>query len=223
MSVPVHPKYTQMVHPSTLRWYTHFMHTIFKSCCGKLICNGCIHAMAEEACGRGKIDLCAFCRTPAPKSVEEDTKRIEKMAEADNACAIYQLGMYYSMGDHGMPQDWSKANEFWLKAGKLGHATAYNNLGYSYMHGKGVDVDNKKANHYLELAAMGGHANARHNLGCMELDAGNMDRAVKHYMISAGAGHDNSLEAVRRGFMNGHVTKDDFEKALRAHKEAVMR
>jgi len=36
----------------------------FKSCCGKLICCGCIHAMDEEACGRGKIEFCAFCREP---------------------------------------------------------------------------------------------------------------------------------------------------------------
>ena len=36
--------------------------TTFQSCCGKVICNGCIHAMREEARGRGKIELCAFCR-----------------------------------------------------------------------------------------------------------------------------------------------------------------
>ena len=47
-----------------------------------------------------------------------------------------------------------------------------------------------------------------------------MNRAVKHWMISAGAGHDNSLKNIRACFMNGHATKDDFEKALRAHKEA---
>src|SRR6056300_1646230 len=34
--------------------------TTFKSCCGKTICNGCIHAMREEARGRGKVNLCAF-------------------------------------------------------------------------------------------------------------------------------------------------------------------
>ena len=53
-----------------------------------------------------------------------------------------------------------------------------------------------------------------------EGNAGNMDRAVKHWMISAGTGKDSSLGAIRRSFMNGNTTKDDFEKALRAHKEA---
>ena len=39
-------------------------------------------------------------------------------------------------------------------------------------------------------------------------------------MISAIAGDDDSLEKIRKCYMNGWATKDDFEKALRAHKEA---
>ena len=39
-------------------------------------------------------------------------------------------------------------------------------------------------------------------------------------MIAAGAGYDTSLKTIRECFMHGHATKDDFEKALRAHKEA---
>ena len=79
--------------------------------------------------------------------------------------------------------------------------------------------DMKKAKHYYELAALGGDVHARYNLGSIESCEGNMDRAVKHLMISAGAGFDVSFKSVRRLFSAGHVTKDDFEKALRAHKE----
>ena len=62
---------------------------------------------------------------------------------------------------------------------------------------------------------------ARHNLGVMEWNnTGNRKRALKHWMISAGAGHDNSLEGIRNCFMIGVASKDDFEGALRAHKEA---
>ena len=82
-------------------------------------------------------------------------------------------------------------------------------------------MDAKKAEYYYELAAMMGNIRARHNLGCDEQDAGNMKRAVKHWMISAGAGYDKSLKGIREAFFNGHATKDDFEKALRAHKETA--
>ena len=78
----------------------------------------------------------------------------------------------------------------------------------------------KKSMYYSALAAMGGDVPARHNLGCFEACAGNMDRAVKHYMIAAGAGCDDSLKGIRQLYLEGHATKDDFEKALRAHKEA---
>jgi TPR repeat protein len=83
-----------------------------------------------------------------------------------------------------------------------------------------VERDAEKAKYYWELAAKAGNVIARHDLGVMEGNAGNMDRAAKHWMISAGAGYDKSLEAIQKGYVNGHVTKDDFEKALRAHKEA---
>ena len=77
-----------------------------------------------------------------------------------------------------------------------------------------------KAKYYFELAAIGGSAVARYNLGAFEEDEDNMDRAVKHWMISVAAGHDNSLIAIRECFLNEHATKDEFEKALRAHKDA---
>ena len=92
--------------------------TTFKSCCGKLICCGCMYVMIEEACGRGKIDLCAFCRVPNATSYEEEVERTRKLIVANNAYAFYILAGCYADGDHGMPQDWSKANELYLRAGE---------------------------------------------------------------------------------------------------------
>jgi hypothetical protein len=114
----------------------------------------------------------------------------------------------------------NKANKLRLRAGGLGDAGAYNNLVLAYHNGVGVERDEKKAKHYCELAAMGGDAFSRHNLGVNEENAGNIDRAVKHWMIAAGAGDENALTAIQSCFMGGHVTKDDFEMALRAHKKA---
>ena len=114
----------------------------FKSCCGKVICNGCIYAM-NEARGRGKINLCAFCRTPMATSDADETKRIKEIAESGNAIAIYNIGMYYHKGQFGFPQDMSKANKLYLKAGELGYPEGYCNLGVSYENGRGVQVDMK--------------------------------------------------------------------------------
>ena len=150
----------------------------------------------------------------------EDVERINKRVEANDAFAIYNLGCFYHDGTHGLQQDYERANELWLQAGELGSIYAYNDIAAAYYDGEGVERDVKKEIYYLELAAMGGDATARHNLGCVEEDAGNMNRAMKHWIISAGAGDDVSLKKIREGYLNGAATKDDFETALRAHKEA---
>ena len=193
--------------------------TTFKSCCGKLICQGCIYAMDEEARGRGKIGLCAFCREPYPSSDREEIQQIKKLMEGDNADAFHQLAGCYADGNMGLSQDIAKSNELYLKAGELGCAEAYGNLGYSYEQGRGVEVDKKKAKYYYELAAMNGDVHARHNLGCMEGNAGNYCQAYKHFILSARAGDKGSLEKVKEGFMDGFVTKDEYANTLRTYQE----
>ena len=134
--------------------------------------------------------------------------------------AISNLGYHYYDGRMGLPQNYRKAIKLWLRAGELGDALAYHNLANAYENGEGVERDTKKAKHYWELAAMGGEVEARYALGVNECNAGSMNRAMKHWMIAAGVGHDDSLTNIREGFLRGLVTKDDFEKALRAHKDA---
>ena len=183
----------------------------YQPCCGKILCTGCIYA-AFQADNRR---LCPFCRIPEANSEGEALLRIKKRAEANDAVAIHQLGGFYCIGENSIPQDYNKAIELWLRAGELGCAAAYDCVADMY-----DDWREKEAKHYYELAAMAGWVRARHNLGSVEARAGNMERAMKHLMISAGAGFDDSLKGIRVLFMNGHATKDDFENALRAHKAA---
>ena len=78
---------------------------------------------------------------------------------------------------------------------------------------------NKKMSEYhCKLAAIGGHDGCRNMLGNIEKKAGNMDRAMKHYMIAASAGNDNSLKKVGEGYKGGYVTKEEYAKTLRAFK-----
>lgn len=48
----------------------------------------------------------------------------------------------------------------------------------------------------------------------------NMKRAVKHWMISASCGVDESVTKIRESYQRGYATKAEFEKALRANREA---
>ena len=96
----------------------------------------------------------------------------------------------------------------------------YYNLGQSYHNGDGVDIDKKKAKHYYELAAMDGSVYARYNLGVIEGQTGNYHKAMKHYMLCARAGDDDSLNTVKQGFMARYVTKDEYANTLREYQKS---
>ena len=191
----------------------------YYACCGKLICSGCSYAPVYDNQGN-EVDSekCPFCRIPTPHTDEENIKRYKVRMEAGDAEAIYNMGCYFYNGRYGFQQDYTKALELWHRAGELGYAASYCNTGYFYHTGTGVELDKRKAIHYYELAAIGGDGSARYNLGNMEENAGNLDRAVKHYLIAVGCGHVKSLNMIQKLCKNGNVTKDDYTKALRARQ-----
>ena len=192
--------------------------TRYKACCGKVICSGCIYAVEMRDNGVG---LCPFCRTPTPTSEKELVKRTKKRVEVGDAGAMLNLGCHYSNGEYGMAQDYDKALKLYHRAGELGCAEAYHNIGNAYYNGRGAERDEKKTDHYYKLAAMGGVAPARFNLGCTEMMAGNWGRSLNHWLIAAGAGHNGSLRNIRQMYLDGHATKGDYAKALQNYQACL--
>ena len=192
---------------------------MYMACCGKIICSGCYYAPVYDNQGN-KVDgkKCPYCRTPPPTSIREVIKGYMKRMELNDTTAIYNLGAFYTEGQYGLPQNHAKALELYHQAAELGHSEAYYNIGNGYAFGEGVDVDKKKAIHYWELAAMGGVTEARHNLGVEEQEAGNVDRALKHYMIAVKGGLKISLENIQAFYMLGHVTKAEYTNALQVYQ-----
>ena len=187
----------------------------YMACCGKILCTGCCYADVYDNHGNIIVGKkCPFCRTSAPTSLKEGIKRLKKRMEVGDAYAFFMMGSYYSGGQNGLPQDSAKAIEFWRKAGKFG----YNNIGLASDHGNGVERDAKMARHYYELAAMEGNVVASYNLGVDEYNAGNHDRALKHYMIAVRGGCADSVKNIQQMYKNGHVAKDHYANALRAHQ-----
>ena len=191
---------------------------MYMSCCGKIICSGCSYADVYDNHGDIITDeKCPFCRTPPPSTDYEDIERLKKRMEVGDSHAFSIMGYYYSNGLYGLPQDSTKALELWHKAGKFG----YNNIGHAYDNGQGVERDKKMAKHYYELAAMEGDVVARYNLGGSEKNSGNYDRALKHYMIAVRGGDTNSVKAIQRMYVGGHVAKDQYANALQSHQAYV--
>ena len=195
---------------------------VFHACCGKVVCFGCVHANMKETIRSGNYSesKCPFCRTPASNTDKGMIDKLHKGVERDDAASMKEMAMEYKHGTTGIKKDLAKAIELFLKAGKLGCADAYAQLGNMYRDGNGVEENPRKAKHYYELGAIGGSLNARHNLGCLEYKIfGNDERSYKHFLICAKAGLETSMESVKKGYAVGDVTKDEYAEALRAYQK----
>eukprot|EP00984_Skeletonema_dohrnii_P006917 scaffold2465_cov93-Skeletonema_dohrnii-CCMP3373.AAC.1 len=159
----------------------------------------------------------SFCREPTPSTGKECEKQRMKRIEANDPVALCEEGVkQYVKAD-----DYNSAFEYFTRAAGLGDMEAHYQLSRMYHKGHGIEKDSEKELHHAEEAAIGGHPSARCGLGFHEYDNGNIERAVKHWIIAAAQGHDFSIKKLMEEFRSGIVSKDDLAAALRANQAAV--
>jgi TPR repeat protein len=189
--------------------------SLLKSCCSAVICYGCVFAnYKSNRDDEEKARRCPFCREPADD--EQDEKRMMIRIKANDPAALFQTGTkYHNEGDY------DAAFEYLTKAAELGYLMAHYELGNMYEEGEGVEKDQEKAIYHYEKAAIGGHPYARYNLACIEHENGNVERAVKHYIIAANLGFDESMKRLWKHYSAGNITKEDLDATLRTHQAAI--
>jgi len=178
-------------------------------CCSKLICNGCVHATFFQ------IQMCPFCRCPISEvgSKKNEMRRIA----ANDPFALREMGKKYDI-----KEDYEGAFEYWTKAAEFGDVEAHDLLSTLYRKGQYVEKDEEKERYHLEEAAIGGHPVARYFLAINEIVNKKYERAVKHLIIAAKLGHDESIKSLMQVFkIGGHISKEEFAATLRAHQAAV--
>ena len=131
-----------------------------------------------------------------------------------------------ALNEHGLDLyekgDYDEAFQYYKRAAELGDAEAHFNLAALYSNGEGVEKDEEKERHHLEKAAILGQPEARFNLACCEESNGKIERAVKHWIIAAKLGLDDSIQELKRCYKEGAVSKEDFAAALRTHHAAKV-
>ena len=136
--------------------------------------------------------------------------------------AIRYLGGIHYQGKYGLEKDESRAIELWSEAAELGSTKALSKLGMAYYNGMGgMAQDEAKGISYVESAAMQGDASSRHLLGIIEMENDQIDRAVRHFLISAKMGLKESLDEIKDMFAKGHTTKDQYVECLKGYQDAV--
>ena len=194
-------------------------HSLFNVCCMKLVCDGC----SVEATRRGMGETCEFCRTPVPKDCASTLAMAKKRIDAGDAEATNFLAnnYYHGHGGLGLQKDINRAIELWAEAAELGSVDARFRLGNAYISGEGVEKDEERGAFLWKQAAMKGDARSRFFLGGFELEKGNCNLALKHFSISAKMGHADSLDMIKKLFMDGVATKVQYAEALKGYGDAV--
>jgi tetratricopeptide (TPR) repeat protein len=193
----------------TSKWTTY-------TCCSKRVCTGCCYANITKEFKEGRKPRCPYCREDLPETQEETDQNEKERVKANDPLAIFQMGE-----KRHREGDFEGAFNYYTKAAKLGDVDAHHNLSLMYYEGRGIEKDTKKQVYHLEEAAIGGHPEARFNLGVYEERNGRHEIAVKHYIIAANLGDDESLDAMKKYFLKGLVSKDDYAASLRGHQAAV--
>ena len=184
--------------------------SVFWSCCSGNTCNGCDYVNDRD----NGDDRCPCCREVL--SGEECDKKLMERIEANDPAAMHQMG-----AERFHEGDYEGAFEYLTKAAELGDADAHYRLGAMHEMGNCVDKDMKKAVHHYEKAAIGGHPYARHNLGCIEWGNGSMERSVKHFIIAANLGFEESMKELWNHYFDGNISKEDLDAALCEHEAAI--
>ena len=139
-----------------------------------------------------------------------------KRVQANDPSALSRIG-----AARYREEKYMESFEYFSKAAELGDAFAHNQLAFMYHKGRGVEKDEKKEVYHAEEAAIKGHPGARYHLGINEGRRGRVDRSVKHMIIAANLGHEQSLQALKVAYKDEFVSKEDFTAALRAYQAAV--
>jgi len=133
------------------------------------------------------------------------------------------LGVLYANGQ-GVPQDQTKAREWYEKAAAAGDAGAMRNLGVLYADGQGVAQDYPKAREWTEKAATAGDASAMSNLGVFYANGQGVTqdypKAREWYEKAAAAGEAGAMRNLGVFYANGQGVAQDYPKARELFKKA---
>lgn len=194
-------------------------HRTHMLCCGKRLCRACIEEAFRTAANfGGDAGNCAFCRQMPPKTEEEEFQSLRALIGRGDGEAAVNLAWKYLHG-LGVAQDKRRAVELYHQATRAGSAKAAAWLADRYLNGNIVGTDRDKAKRLYARAARLGNFSALYNLGAIRLMDGNAG-FMRYFLVSASAGCQEALDAVKAGYKANTITRDEFEKALRSFQAA---
>jgi TPR repeat protein len=151
------------------------------------------------------------------KDFKESLERIQKHAHEGNADAQFLSGFF--AGDAAEEVKWYR------KAAEQGHATALNELGNMYYHGRGVPQNDSEAVKWYRKAAEQGNAMAQYDLGWMYQNGRgvpqNDSEAAKWYRKAAEQGDAEAQALLGVMYYNGLGVPQNDTEAVKWYRKAA--
>ncbi|EJK67891.1 hypothetical protein THAOC_11004 [Thalassiosira oceanica] len=168
---------------------------------------------------------CPYCRQ-GYTDVESEKKNVVRRAKAKkDPHSILLIASMRQYGINGFEQDEKKAFKELVESAELGSRDACCVIGHSYAEGSGVERNMNLAKYWYQIAAVRGCSTSRVELANFDLKEKDPESAVRHLMISCRLGDDDGLNLLGKLYRGGLkkkdpcVTKDQYARALRSHKE----
>lgn len=144
------------------------------------------------------------------------------LAEDGNKSAQHNIAQLYRIGK-GIPQNYQKAAEWYLKAAELWHAPSQYNLALLHENGLGIPINYAEAVYWYRKAATQDYGVAQFNLAVMYSIGQGMKpdlvQAYKWYDIAADKGIDDA--AKNRDLLAKQMSKEQVTAAREMAREWI--
>lgn len=155
---------------------------------------------------------------------EKPLSEVEEMANRGDGVADAELGIAYLHGGRGIPQDLTKASEWFQKGVEVGDNYSLVNLGLLYLDGKGVTQDVSKAIELLTKAANNGVPIANLRLGLIyafdKYGVQDYFKSNQWFEKAAQLGMPEAMLFLGMAYENGNGVVQDKAKAREYYKQA---
>ncbi len=142
---------------------------------------------------------------PSDSSRYSSFENIKYFAEKGDAYAEFKLGYAYYIGEN-VPQDFTLAYKWYLKAAEQGIPVAQHNLALLYARGQGVEKDYKSSHAWHLKAAEQRYIHSLFIIASMYEDgigtSKNMREACQWYLKAEAAGSDRAESGLGRCYLN---------------------
>lgn len=163
--------------------------------------------------------------SPCRETLEGSLPDLRAAAERSDPAAMYNLGLLYSQGEGGLPQDYAAALRWLDKAAKKKFPRAYHLLGVLHFNGLGVPLSRKNGVSWYFKAARAGVPEAMFQMGlCLQKGVEyqpDLDKALFWFRKASEAGladADYKLGTLHSQGIHGEI---DEVRAVRHWKRAA--